>query len=131
MTPGGAKLRLDKWLWFARFYKTRTLAGRRVAEGAVRLNGDHVTKPATSVQVGDVLTFAIGTHIRVIQIDALGVRRGPAVEAQSLYTDLSPKPDPVREKPPENPSFEGKGRPTKRDRRKGDLLKARGADHLE
>ncbi|WP_254694216.1 RNA-binding S4 domain-containing protein [Sulfitobacter sp. SK012] len=121
-------LRLDKWLWYARFFKTRSLAAATVSSGAVRVNGNLTHKPATTVSAKDVLTFAQGDHIRVIHIDALATRRGPAPEAQALYTDLSPPEPRIREKTPENPAFEGKGRPTKRDRRILDLSKAR---HLE
>tara|TARA_R110000787_G_scaffold162315_1_gene275700 strand:- start:1585 stop:1971 length:387 start_codon:yes stop_codon:yes gene_type:complete len=122
------KLRVDKWLWHARFFKTRSLAAARVQAGDIRINAERTTKRASMVGAGDVLTFAIGDHIRVIQIDLVGTRRGPATEAQALYTDLSPPKPRSEEKPPENPAFEGKGRPTKRDRRKLDLSKAR---HLE
>jgi ribosome-associated heat shock protein Hsp15 len=128
LTDAPEKLRLDKWLWFARFFKTRSLSAARVAAGDIRVNGDRVTKRATTVSAGDVLTFAIGDHVRIIEIVAIGTRRGPAPEAQTLYNDMSPEP-PSRETPvPENPRFEGKGRPTKRDRRQGDLSRAR---HLE
>ncbi len=123
------KQRLDKWLWFARFFKTRTLAAARVQAGTVRINGVRVEKPAAGVAPGDVLTFAMGAgQVRVIRILALGERRGPAPEAQSLYNDLSPPAAPSRNTVPENPGFEGKGRPTKRDRRALDLSRAR---HLE
>ena len=128
MAEPGAKLRVDKWLWHARFFKTRSLAAARVQAGTVRINGDMTQKRASTISPGDVLTFAQGDHIRVIQIDALGTRRGPAPEAQALYTDLSPPEPRSRDKPPENPAFEGKGRPTKRDRRQLDLSKSR---HLE
>lgn len=116
MVDAPARLRLDKWLWHARFFKTRSLAAGRVAAGAVRVNGTPVSKRSTVVGPGDVLTFAQGRWVRVIQIDAIGARRGPAPEAQMLYTDLS-GPRPQREKVPENPRHEGKGRPTKKDRR--------------
>lgn len=131
MAEAREKLRLDKWLWFARFFKTRSLAATRVGAGDIRVNGEHVTKRATTISAGDVLTFAIGHHIKVIRIDALATRRGPAPEAQALYTDLSPPPVKPEDKPPENPHFDGKGRPTKRDRRKGDLLKAQAAQRLD
>lgn len=128
MAEPGEKLRLDKWLWFARFFKTRSLSAARVAAGDVRVNGERVTKRATTVQAGDILTFAIGDHVRVIEVVATGTRRGPAPEAQALYTDMSPE-RPQREDPvPQNPRYEGKGRPTKRDRRIADLSRAR---HLE
>ncbi len=119
------KLRLDKWLWHARFFKTRSLAATRVVAGDVRVNGTRTEKRSQMVGPEDVLTFAQGNHIRVIRIEAVGVRRGPAAEAQALYTDLSPPEPKSRNKAPENPAFEGKGRPTKKDRRILDLSKAR------
>jgi ribosome-associated heat shock protein Hsp15 len=122
------KLRLDKWLWYARFFKTRSLAASTVAGGAVRINGTPASKRSTTITMGDVLTFAKDDYIRVIQIDACGTRRGPAPEAQALYTDLSPPTRTPKDKTPHNPAFEGKGRPTKRDRRQLDLSKARHLD---
>lgn len=119
------KLRLDKWLWHARFFKTRSLAATRVAAGDVRVNGTRTEKRSQMVGAQDVLTFAQGDHVRVIRIEAIGKRRGPAPEAQTLYTDLSPPAPASRKAAPENPAFEGKGRPTKRDRRILDLSKAR------
>jgi ribosome-associated heat shock protein Hsp15 len=82
------KLRLDKWLWQARFFKGRGDAADMVAEGYLRLNGTHCTKPGHAVAVGDVLTFPMGREVRVVRVLALGVRRGPATEAQTLYEDL-------------------------------------------
>jgi len=80
--------RLDKWLWFARLAKTRTLAAKLVAAGFVRVNGQRVDQAAKAVAVGDVLTVALARTTRVLRIEALGDRRGPAPEAQALYTDL-------------------------------------------
>ena len=116
-----ARGRVDKWLWHARFFKTRTMAAAQVSAGQVRVNAERIHKPAHPVGPGDVLTFAQGDHIRVIRVEAIGTRRGPATEAQALYADLDP-PRP-REKPDaaENPGFDGKGRPTGRDRRRLDL----------
>lgn len=128
MSDTAPKLRVDKWLWQARFFKTRSLAASKVLAGAVRINGTTTTKRASMIAPGDTLTFAMGDHVRVIRIEALGTRRGPAPEAQALYTDLSPTEAKSKDKNPENPGFEGKGRPTKRDRRQLDLSKAR---HLE
>ena len=85
-----AKIRLDKWLWHARFFKTRTLAAKVVSGGHVRVNANKVSKPSTAVLAGTVLTFPQGNQIRVIKIVELGTRRGPASEAQTLYEDLSP-----------------------------------------
>lgn len=119
------KLRLDKWLWHARFFKTRSLAATRVVAGDVRVNGERTQKRSQMVGPSDALTFAQGDHIRVIQIEAIGQRRGPAPEAQSLYTDLSPPEPRIKNTAPINPGYEGKGRPTKRNRRILDLSKAR------
>ncbi|WP_170421685.1 RNA-binding S4 domain-containing protein [Ruegeria arenilitoris] len=115
-----AKLRIDKWLWQARFFKTRSLAAKQVSGGHVRLNGNRVLKPAQAVGPGDVLTFPQGRLVRVVRVEALGERRGPATEAQTLFADLTEKKD----APPKNPGFEGKGRPTKKDRRALDLSRS-------
>ncbi|MGR3638711.1 RNA-binding S4 domain-containing protein [Alterinioella nitratireducens] len=108
-----SRLRLDKWLWQARFYKTRSLAARMIAGGHVRVNAVKTHKPAATVTPGDVLTFLQGRDIKVVRVVALGERRGPAPEAQALYDDLTPAKDDV----PRNPGYEGKGRPTGKDRR--------------
>jgi ribosome-associated heat shock protein Hsp15 len=86
------KLRLDKWLWQARFFKTRSLAAALISSGHVRVNGTPVSRPGRDVTPGDVLTFPQGTRIRVVRITGLGLRRGPATEAQELYTDLDTGP---------------------------------------
>lgn len=123
----GAPLRLDKWLWFARFVKTRSLATRLIVEGRMRVNGAPTQKAHYTVKVGDVLTFPLGPHIRVIKVAALGSRRGPAPEAQALYEDLDP-PRPAAPKQPASALFEervpGSGRPTKRDSRRIARLKS-------
>lgn len=111
------KQRLDKWLWHARFFKTRSLAARQVSGGYVRVNGDRAAKPARSVGKGDVLTFAQGRAIRVVEIVALSNRRGPAGEAQELYVDLTP---PEQSRPV--PDRVGE-RPTKKDRRALDAMR--------
>ncbi|MEM7547670.1 MAG: RNA-binding S4 domain-containing protein [Pseudomonadota bacterium] len=80
-------LRIDKWLWQARFFKTRSLAAKIVAKG-VRLNGQRNSKTHALLRPGDVLTFSQGTDIRVVRVLALGDRRGPAAEAQTLYEDI-------------------------------------------
>ncbi|MEM6305645.1 MAG: RNA-binding S4 domain-containing protein [Pseudomonadota bacterium] len=126
MDAAPEKLRLDKWLWYARFFKTRSLAAALVGAGKVRVNGTPTSKRAATVAAGDVLTFPKEKDIRVIRIEALGTRRGPAPEAQALYTDLSP-PTP-RAQVPRNPAFDGKGKPSKKERRQLDLSRNR---HLE
>jgi len=107
-----SKLRIDKWLWHARFFKTRSLAAKVVSSGKLRVNGQPVAKPGYAVSELDVLTFPQAKEVRVIKVLALGERRGPAVEAQMLYEDLQP-PEPRASAP----RFEGKGRPSKKDRR--------------
>lgn len=107
-------LRIDKWLWHARFFKTRSLAAKTVGEGRFRVNGTPISKPARAVVPGDTLTFPLGPHIRLIRIEALGTRRGPAPEAQTLYTDL----DPPQPKPRDLSAPQRVGeRPTKKARR--------------
>lgn len=91
--PGGKpdptpRLRIDKWLWQARFFKSRSLAAAMVEEGHLRINGQPTTKPGREVSTGDTLTFPQGSRIRLIRITALGERRSPAPEAQTLYLDL-------------------------------------------
>ena len=128
MTDGQApppKLRLDKWLWQARFFKTRSLAAKQISAGRVRVNGTRVSKPAFSVTPGDVLTFAQAREIRVVRIIALGTRRGPAPEAQALYEDLTEKPDPPPIAQPAPPRFDSGGRPDKRQRRALERLRRR------
>lgn len=91
-----AAIRLDKWLWQARFFKSRSLAAAAIAEGPMRLNGTPVARAAQPVRPGDVLTFAQGPRIRVVRVRAPGTRRGPASEAALLYDDLDlPRPDPA------------------------------------
>ena len=129
MTDGAqAKIRVDKWLWHARFFKSRGLAGEVAGSGALRVNGDRVSKPSQNVRPGDVLTFPKAGHIRVIRITAIANRRGPAAEAAGLYEDLDP---PALRDPdaPDDAAADrdpGTGRPTKRDRRKIDALRGAG-----
>jgi ribosome-associated heat shock protein Hsp15 len=85
-----AKIRIDKWLWQARFFKSRGLAGEVAGSGSVRVNGERIGKPAHAIRAGDVLTFPQAGHIRVIRVISFGTRRGPAPEAQALYDDLDP-----------------------------------------
>ncbi len=123
----GASLRLDKWLWFARFLKSRTLASKLCESGKARINKAIVQKAHQAVRVGDVLTFPLGHHVRVIAVRALGVRRGPAPEAATLYEDLAPpeKAAAVPAAPVDAERNEGAGRPTKAERRATDRLRGR------
>ncbi|MEN9410115.1 MAG: hypothetical protein RL216_2089 [Pseudomonadota bacterium] len=86
-------IRLDKWLWQARFFKTRALAADLAESGHLRINGQPTRKPGAGVGAGDVLTFPQGARIRVVRILAIGLRRGPASEAQMLYLDLDAQKD--------------------------------------
>lgn len=115
-------IRLDKWLWQARFFKSRGIAAERVVSGKVRINGQPVGKPSRTVGAGDVLTFAQGRWVRVVRVVACGERRGPAPEAQTLYEDLSGPPPP---RPEPSPGHDYKGRPTGRDRRRMDAADRR------
>ena len=126
-------IRIDKWLWFARFFKTRTLAAELANGGRLRLNTGPVTKASQSIKPGDVLTFPQGRAVRVIRVVELGARRGPANEARQLYEDLDP---PAKEmKPPAMSRDAGgvealraRGRPTKKDRRAIARLKGEPSD---
>ena len=86
-------MRVDKWLWQARFLKTRGLATDLVTAGHVRLNGQRIAKPAQGVGAGDTLTFPQGGRVRLIRVLDLPERRGPATEAQAMYLDLDAPPD--------------------------------------
>ncbi|MGI9435604.1 MAG: RNA-binding S4 domain-containing protein [Geminicoccaceae bacterium] len=85
-------LRLDKWLWQARFFKTRTLAAKIASRRKIRINRLLVTKPHFRVRPGDVLTFPQGQEVRVVRVLALGIRRGPAPEARTLYEEITGDP---------------------------------------
>ncbi len=130
MTEG---VRVDKWLWYARFFKTRTLATTLCRASKVRVNRTVIGKPHTILRPGDVLTFPMGREIRVVRVVALGSRRGPAPEAQTLYEDLTPATRPETRSGDGAaarvaPRSLGAGRPTKRDRRALDRL--RGTEEL-
>ncbi|MBX3173580.1 MAG: RNA-binding S4 domain-containing protein [Gemmatimonadaceae bacterium] len=122
-------VRLDKWLWAARFYKTRSIAAEAVDGGKVYVNGERA-KPAKSVRPGDTLRLRLGPYEHVVEVLGTSERRGPAPEAQRLYreTDDSRK---ARERlhwqlTKAAPAMEpAKGRPTKRDRRDLDRFRDR------
>ncbi len=85
-----ATQRLDKWLWFARVVKTRTLAAGLVEDGKVRVNRSRIAKPSHAVKSGDVVTVTAHRQVRVLKVVAAGVRRGSASEARTLFEDLTP-----------------------------------------
>jgi ribosome-associated heat shock protein Hsp15 len=122
-------MRLDKWLWTARFFKTRSLAASEIDGGHVELNGERA-KPAKQVKVGDELRIRMNQFTHIIRVRGLAERRGPASEAQRLYEETE---DSKRERarlaeqrrlaPPL--AYEEGGRPTKRDRRDISRIKRR------
>ncbi len=126
-TAQGTELgqRIDRWLWFTRVIKSRTLAAGLVESGRLRLNRQKTVKPSQVVRPGDVLTFTLGSRVLVLKVLRPGTRRGPASEAQTLYQDLSPPPPPRPEfrVRPDAERDAGSGRPTKRDRRLTDKLR--------
>ncbi len=82
------RLRLDKWLWFARVVRTRALAQELASGGHVRVNGQRTDSSAKAVRVGDVLTIALPSRVRVLKVLDVAERRGPASEAETLYEDM-------------------------------------------
>ena len=116
-----ASLRIDKWLWAARFFKTRSLAAQAVHAGHVKLNG-HSVKPARELRTGDVLDVSLGDERWTVTICALNDLRRPAPEARQLYAE-TPESEARRTAQREarrlapNPGSDLHGRPTKRARR--------------
>ena len=106
-------MRVDKWLWHTRFFKTRSRATSVVTGGHLKINQAKTTKPAAKICVGDRLTFIQEKRTRIVEVTSLSDRRGPAPEAQGHYIDHSPAPNLVTK----SPRFDGKGRPTAKDRR--------------
>jgi ribosome-associated heat shock protein Hsp15 len=119
---GDGRQRIDKWLFFARVAKSRTLAAKLVQAGQVRINREKTAQAAHPVSVGDVLTIALDRKVLVLRVLAPGARRGPYEEARTLYEDLSPPP-PEAAAPGPAEREPGSGRPTKRDRRRLDALR--------
>lgn len=97
--PDQDRQRIDRWLWCARFFKTRSLAAKFVAGGKVRVNGTRVTKAAHTLKVGDVLTFPLGPGVRVVEVLGFVARRGSATVAATLYDDRSPPLPPKPDRP--------------------------------
>lgn len=115
-------MRLDKWLWCARFFKTRSLAVQDIDKGRISVNGQ-VAKPARELRVGDILTLRAPWGQRVVQVCALSQQRGPASVAQQLYAETAQsiaareQAAEQRRLAPEPAASLQEGRPTKRDRR--------------
>ena len=121
-SENGGKVRIDKWLWAARFFKTRSLAADAVDGGKVHLNGARV-KPAKVVQAGDEVRVRLGPYEHVVEVRAVSERRGPASVAQTLFEETAESRE-TRERlaaqlkmAPAAIVYEERGRPTKKDRR--------------
>ena len=122
------RVRIDKWLWAARFFKTRSLAADAIGAGKVEVNDERV-KPAKLIQLGDAITVRLGPYLHVVRVRGLSERRGPATVAATLYEE-TPGSIAARAKLAEQlrmaPAafvYEEKGRPTKRDRREIDRFR--------
>lgn len=129
--------RVDKWLWFARFTKTRTLAADLVEAGKVRLNKSRIAKPSQTLRAGDVLTLMLNRRVYVVRVLGIGERRGPSAAARALYEELTLEGDAIKPQEPSSPPLGagwlpggenpvrrpmGSGRPTKKERREIDRL---------
>ena len=134
-TGDRASQRIDKWLWFARLTKTRTLATEVVLAGKIRLNRVRVGKPSQIVRVADVLTVTLDRRVRLLRVLGLGLRRGPPASASTLYEELTAAADPLKPLAQSSSQFlsrhneaspgrrlPGSGRPTKKERREIDRL---------
>lgn len=115
-------MRLDRWLWCARFFKSRTQSAKLCAGSRVRRNRRVLTKASATVRIGDVLTFPQGEQVRVVRVRALPSRRGPAAEALMLFEDLAPAVPAVPAAAALGRTA-GSGRPTKADRRAFERLR--------
>ena len=116
----GADVRLDKWLWAARMYKSRSMASDACENGRVRVN-EAIARPSRTVRLGDTIESSVEGGKKIWVVKGLSNRRGPASVAVTLYEDRSPPP------PPREPVVarwdRGEGRPTKRDRRQMDKMR--------
>ncbi len=137
----GNEQRIDQWLYFSRLVKSRTLAHALVERGKVRINRHRIDKASHVVRPGDVLTLSMGPRVRIIEVRAIGVRRGPATEAELLFVEIegsgsTSDAGQIGERAPgasgaavprapQGAREPGAGRPTKRDRRAIDELKRR------
>lgn len=133
--PTTTNVRLDKWLWAARFYKSRSLSSEEIDKGRVRLNGQ-IAKPSREVKLGDFLELRSGSMVKTVVVRELSGMRGPAVVAALLYREtnesiaLRTASEEQRSQTPEPAASLSQGRPTKRDRRDLDHLKNNSAQAL-
>ena len=126
-TGQGAGVRLDRWLWAARLFKTRSLARKAVVAGHVKVDGDRV-KPAKTVRCGQRIEALTPGGPRVVEVAGLSEKRGPAVVARELYVDHTPVESPSERLPRVATRARGAGRPSKRDRRLLIRFRDRGGD---
>jgi ribosome-associated heat shock protein Hsp15 len=121
--PAGEKQRIDKWLFFARVVKSRSLAQKMVEGGSITLNGSDCRSASQTIKPGDRLLIRFARTVRDIEMAKAGERRGPATEAQALFIDHTPPPPP-RDTAPQGLVAEPGGRPEKADRRAYERLRA-------
>lgn len=122
--PGVARQRLDKWLFFARMVKSRSLAQAFIHSNNVRVNGVLVSQPSFQLKAGDRINLSLDRRDLVLQVKAAGERRGPYEEARLLYDDLTPPAEEAKKLTALEQALRqpGAGRPTKRERRLTDRL---------
>lgn len=120
----GSRQRIDKWLFFARMAKSRSLAQHYVQNGSVRVNGERVSQPSFGIKAGDRIELFLERRDLILVVRSPGERRGPFEEAKLLYEDLTPPPDETKRLTLFEQALRapGSGRPTKRDRRAIDRL---------
>lgn len=121
---GQARQRIDKWLFFARLRKSRSLAAKSVETGDISVNGVKIRQPSHPVRPGDILVVSLDRHDMTVKVLEPGERRGPYEEARLLYEDMTPPPPPREERSlyEQATRERGTGRPTKRERRETDRL---------
>ncbi|MBX8826354.1 RNA-binding S4 domain-containing protein [Ochrobactrum sp. SFR4] len=129
MNTGALKQRIDKWLFFTRVVKSRSLAAKLAAGGRVRVNRDKIDQASYGIKIGDVVTVTLDRRILIYKVRELGERRGSFPEAQLLYEDLTPPTEKTEEQMAAvgERRDAGSGRPTKRDRRATERLKQGGS----
>lgn len=125
MNTGVLKQRIDKWLFFTRVVKSRSLAAKLSSGGRIRVNRDKIDQASYGVKIGDVVTITLDRRVLIYKVRDLGERRGSYPEAQLLYEDLTPPPEPAQQQllSAGEKRDAGSGRPTKRDRRATERLK--------
>ncbi len=120
MADDSSSVRVDKWLWAARFFKTRSLASQAIDLGRVRIEGERI-KPARAVKIGEQMEIHAGEQTLLIVVRALSAQRGPASTARALYEETAEsiaRRERIRTQNASDPARSRKGRPTKRDRRR-------------